>query len=102
MEPAQAPLDAALASVSFSPSSCPVVANVDATAHSDGFAPLLSAQLCSRVQWRRSLLALTEMGASSFLELGPGTDLSGMVRRTVPDVARANVATPYDLETLAF
>jgi [acyl-carrier-protein] S-malonyltransferase len=101
MRPAQQPLDAALASVSFSPSLCPVVANVDATAHTDGFAPLLSAQLCSRVQWRQSLLTLADMGASLFLELGPGTELSGMVRRTVPDVARANVAAPEDLQNLA-
>jgi malonyl CoA-acyl carrier protein transacylase len=41
------------------------------------------------------------MGATLFLELGPGTELSGMVKRAVPDAARANVATPQDLDTLA-
>jgi [acyl-carrier-protein] S-malonyltransferase len=100
MKPAQQPLDAALAAVDFAPASCPVVANVDAAAHTDGFGPLLSAQLCSRVRWRESLLAMADMGATLFLELGPGTELSGMVKRTVPDATRANVSTPDDLETL--
>ena len=40
------------------------------------------------------------MRATLFLELGPGTELSGMVKRTVPEAARANVAAPHDLETL--
>jgi len=101
MEPAQAPLDAALAAAELAPSSCPVVANVDATAHTADFRALLSAQLCSQVRWRVSLLTLAGMGAKLFVELGPGTELSGMVRRTVPDVARLNVAGPEDLEALA-
>jgi len=101
MQPAQAPLDAALANARFAPVSWPVVANVDARPHSNGFGPLLSAQLCSQVRWRESLLTLAEMGATLFVELGPGTELSGMVRRTVPEAARANVAAPEDLDVLA-
>ena len=101
MRLAQERLDAELTGVDFSPSTCPLVANVDATAHTDGFGPLLSAQLCSRVRWRESLLTMADMGATLFVELGPGTELSGMVKRTVPEAARANVATPQDLETLS-
>jgi [acyl-carrier-protein] S-malonyltransferase len=101
MQPAQAPLDAALAVAELGPTSCPVVANVDATAHADDFRSLLSAQLCSQVRWRDSLVTLAGTGAELFVELGPGTELSGMVRRTVPEVARLNVAGPEDLEALA-
>jgi [acyl-carrier-protein] S-malonyltransferase len=101
MAPAQAALDQALSGVAFSSSNCPVVANVDASPRSDGFAPLLSAQLCSRVRWRESMLALSAMGATTFVELGPGTELSGMVRRCLPDARRLNVAGPEDLEALA-
>jgi len=61
----------------------------------------LSAQLCSQVRWRETLGALAEMGTRVFVELGPGTELSGMVRRTLPDAARANVAGPADLDALA-
>jgi hypothetical protein len=40
------------------------------------------------------------MGARLFVELGPGTELSGMVRRTLPDAVRANVASPDDIGAL--
>jgi [acyl-carrier-protein] S-malonyltransferase len=100
MQPAQAPLDSALAAAEFTSTTLAVVANADATPHTDGFRALLSAQLCSQVRWRGSLLALAGTGAKLFVELGPGTELSGMVRRTVPDVGRLNVAGPEDLEAL--
>ena len=101
MAPAQGALDAAVGATAFSVAHFPVVANVDARAHTDGFAALLSAQLCSQVRWRETLGALAEMGTRVFVELGPGTELSGMVRRTLPDAARANVAGPADLDALA-
>jgi [acyl-carrier-protein] S-malonyltransferase len=101
MAPAQAPLDASLARAGFAPVRVPVVANVDALPHDHGFAQLLSAQLCSQVRWRESLLALSALGTTLFVELGPGTELSGMVKRTVPGAQRANVAGPEDLESLA-
>ena len=100
MAAAQQDLDAAVSAANFRTGVCPVVANVDAEPHTDGFAPLLSAQLCSRVRWRESLTALEELGGHTFLELGPGTELSGMVRRTLPEAARANVATPDDIPLL--
>ena len=65
-----------------------------------GVGGLLSAQLVSPVRWRESLLTLAGLGVTHFLELGPGTELSGMVKRTQPDAERANVATPDDLESL--
>jgi [acyl-carrier-protein] S-malonyltransferase len=101
MAPAQKRLDTALDAARFEPAATAVVANVDATDHREGFAELLSAQLCSPVRWRESLLALAGLGADRFCELGPGTELSGMVKRTVAGAARANVATPADLDTAA-
>jgi [acyl-carrier-protein] S-malonyltransferase len=101
MRPAQAALDAALARTVLSTSLCPVIANVDAGAHTTGFAAQLSAQLCSQVRWRESLSSMAALGAGLFVELGPGTELSGMVRRTLPEAARANVAAPADLDALA-
>jgi malonyl CoA-acyl carrier protein transacylase len=41
------------------------------------------------------------MGVTTFVELGPGAELSGMVKRTVEGTKRANVATPSDLDKLA-
>ena len=101
MAPAQEMLDRALATATFSQPSVAVVANVDASPHTDGFPELLSAQLVSPVRWRQSLLAMAAMGVTATLELGPGSELSGMVRRTVEGVERANVATPDDLSRLS-
>ncbi len=101
MMPAQDRLDAALAGAVFGTASYDVVANVDAAAHRDGWVALLSAQLVSPVRWRESLLSLAALGVTHFLELGPGTELSGMVKRTLDDSTRANVATPEDLPALS-
>jgi [acyl-carrier-protein] S-malonyltransferase len=105
MAPAQSRLDAALATAVFGPADSAtfaVVANVDATEHADadGWAGRLSAQLCQPVRWRESLIRLSGLGATQFLELGPGTELSGMVKRTVEGAGRAHVATPDDLAAI--
>jgi [acyl-carrier-protein] S-malonyltransferase len=97
MAPAQGPLDAALSGAAFGPAAFPVVTNLDARAHTEGWQPLLSGQLASPVRWRESLLALAALGVDRFVELGPGSELSGMVKRTVEGSTRANVATPEDL-----
>ncbi len=100
MAPAQARLDAALDSAHFHDTAIDVVANVDAAAHRTGFADLLSRQLTAPVRWRETLATMQQMGVTHFLELGPGSELSGMVKRSVEQSTRANVATPDDLEKL--
>jgi [acyl-carrier-protein] S-malonyltransferase len=100
MAPAQEKLDAALRAADFHPAQVDVIANVDASPHRDGWADLLSRQLVSRVRWREGLLALQRLGVTHYLELGPGAELSGMVKRTVDGSQRANVAGPEDLDNL--
>jgi [acyl-carrier-protein] S-malonyltransferase len=100
MAPAQGRLDSALGQAHFHDATADVVANVDGASHRTGFADLLSRQLVSPVRWRESLETLGRRGVTHFLELGPGTELSGMVKRTVDGSVRANVATPDDLEGL--
>jgi [acyl-carrier-protein] S-malonyltransferase len=101
MAPAQAGLDAALAQAAFGEATVDVVANVDAGVHREGWAALLSRQLQSPVCWRQSLQTLAGLGVTHYLELGPGTELSGMVKRTIDPSERVSVATPEDLEQLA-
>jgi [acyl-carrier-protein] S-malonyltransferase len=103
MGTAQEALDAALAGADLRPAKVSCVANVDAAVHTaaEEWRGLLSAQLTSPVRWRPSLLRLAELGVATFVEIGPGTELSGMVKRTVDGAARANVATPADLARLA-
>jgi len=103
MRPAQADLDRALASATLRDATLPCVANVDGEIHTSGaeWRRLLSSQLTSPVRWRPSLLRLGQLGVTTFVELGPGTELSGMVKRTVPDAVRVNVAAPDGLAALA-
>jgi [acyl-carrier-protein] S-malonyltransferase len=118
MAPAQARLRKALESTTFYPLGAPVVANVDAMAHSspDEWPSLLSAQLRSPVRWRQSTLTLASLlgvpegpgtpeGRGTpegplFVELGPGGTLSKMARATLPSAATLQVAVPDDLDVL--
>jgi [acyl-carrier-protein] S-malonyltransferase len=102
MLPARARLRETLDAVEFHSPEVPVMANVDARGHTDPaeWPGLLSAQLCSPVRWRQTLEALGGRGATLVAELGPGGVLTGMVRRTIPDVRAVTVAVPEDLDKL--
>jgi len=102
MAPARDRLRKALAEVEVRAPAIPVVANVDAAARKDAeeWPQLLASQLCSPVQWRQSLYTLQELGCSTFVELGPGTVLTGMAKRTLKEVNTLSVATPEDVDTL--
>ena len=101
MAPAQPALDAALESAPFASPDLPVVANVDAEVHADdGWRPLLAAQLCQPVRWRQSLMSLARLGATEFVELGPGDALSGMVKRTLDGAHRHAAGTPEQVDTI--
>lgn len=102
MSPARDRLRKAIDQVEFRAPEQPVYANVDATAHNDAadWPGLLGAQLCSPVRWRQTLRALEDDGFNHFVELGPGTVLTGLVKRTVKTGNRINVGTPADLDDL--
>ncbi|MGH9187981.1 MAG: ACP S-malonyltransferase [Acidimicrobiales bacterium] len=95
-------LKKALAEVELRDPDEPVVANVDATAHTEAadWAGLLIAQLCSPVRWRQTLHTLAESNVTTFVELGPGTVLTGLAKRTVDGARTLSVATPDDLDAL--
>ena len=95
-------LRAALAQAEPRDSDVPVVSNVDAMLHDQAadWASLLSAQLSSPVRWKHSLLALSDNGVTDFAELGPGSVLTGMAKRTVSGSRTISVATPEDLDKL--
>ncbi len=102
MAPARDRLRKAIDQVEFRSPEQPVYANVDATAHADpsDWAGLLGAQLCSPVRWRQTLRGLEDDGFTTFVELGPGTILTGLVKRAVKTAERISVSTPDDLDGL--
>ena len=102
MAPARDRLRKAIADAKPRDTDVPVISNVDALAHDTGddWASLLSAQLCSPVRWRQCLLTLAEAGVSTVVELGPGGVLTGMAKRTIPNVTAISVSTPDEVDSL--
>jgi [acyl-carrier-protein] S-malonyltransferase len=100
MAPARARLNKALSHTHFTAAEVPVVANVDARTHSAAgdWPGLLSAQLCGPVRWCQSLETLAREGATRMVEVGPGNVLTGLARRTLPDLTAVSVGSPDDLK----
>jgi [acyl-carrier-protein] S-malonyltransferase len=102
MDDAAAGLADELASVTFGPSSTSVVSNHDGSAYADGdgWRNRLTDHVRVPVRWRTSMETMAGLGATSFLEVGNGSMIAGLAKRTVPDVPVRGVATPADLEVL--
>ncbi|MFN7980782.1 MAG: ACP S-malonyltransferase [Vicinamibacterales bacterium] len=102
MKPAEERLAPELRALTVHDPNPPVVANVDATPKRTGAEAVdaLVAQICSPVRWEDVVRRLASEGVTTYVEIGPGTVLSGMVRRIVKDATVANVATPDDLSSL--
>ncbi len=56
----------------------------------------LEGQLVGRVRWAEAVRALAEAGAECFLECGPGSTLTSLSRRIVPQLAAEAVGSPAD------
>ena len=83
MKPAQDRLAAELASVTFHNPQIPVLCNVDAAQvrDADKARDSLVRQVTGAVQWEGSMRALIAQGATQFLEAGPGSVLTGLLRQ---------------------
>jgi len=104
MEPAVARLRAALARADLRTADVPVVANVDARAHTapDLWPGLMLDQLTSPVRWLDGVRTLTgSLGADLLVELGPGRVLTGFTRRISPRTDRVCVSVPDHVPALA-
>lgn len=79
--------------------SFPVVANVTAEPYpqGEGVAETLIRQIVLPVRWEECVRRMRAMGVSSFLEVGPGKVLSGLVRRIEKDVPAGAFCAPADL-----
>lgn len=104
MEPAARKLEPELREVAFSAPAVPVITNVDARPVTDGDAAreALVRQVTGAVRWQDSLRRLASEGVEVFVEVGPGTVLAGLVKRTLGrDTEVHNVADPEQVEEVA-
>jgi len=92
MEPAREELAAAIEKTGFSEPSCPIYQNVTATA-ATGAAEIKSnliLQLTAPVKWTQSVRQMVRDGARSFVEVGPGKVLQGLVRKIDPSAGTSS------------
>ncbi|MDH3697125.1 MAG: ACP S-malonyltransferase [Flavobacteriaceae bacterium] len=93
MEPARAELADAIEGVSFTTPICPVYQNVPTTAILDPeeIKANMIAQLTAPVKWTQSVENMLKDGARTFIEVGPGKVLQGLVRK-IDNTAEFDVA----------
>lgn len=93
MEPAREELASAIEAATFSKPICPVYQNVNALPSTDvnAIRKNLIAQLTAPVRWTQSVRKMTEDGARTYIECGPGKVLQGLVKKISPEVEAASI-----------
>jgi len=103
MMPAQERLAKDLAGIEFADPAVPLVTNVDAAIVRSGAAAreALVRQVSSPVRWLESMELLIREGVDTFVEVGPGKVLSGLLRQISRDVKCFNVEDAASLRSAA-
>jgi len=95
MEPAKVELQAAIETAEFKTPICPVYQNVDAKPYTDPeqIKANLIAQLTAPVRWTYIVENMLADGVDSFMELGPGAVLQGLIKKVNREVEATSKAT---------
>jgi [acyl-carrier-protein] S-malonyltransferase len=102
MKPAEDRLAPDLRATAVHEPTMPIVANVDAEPKRTAAAAIeaLIAQVSSPVRWEDVVARLASEGVTTYVEVGPGTVLTGLVRKLQRDRQVASFGVPNDLESL--
>jgi [acyl-carrier-protein] S-malonyltransferase len=103
MKPAEDRLAPELRALAVEAPRRPVVANVDAEPKRDGAAAIeaLVRQVSGAVHWEAVVRRLASEGVRTYVEVGPGTVLAGLVRKIDRDAKVASLEDPAGLDALA-
>lgn len=102
MRHAQLDFNQAVDATPMSDPAAPVIGNVSASPLSRAAQARadLQAQLTSRVRWTESVQAMVGMGVDTFIEIGNGAVLGGLVKRIAPQARCFTCGEPRDFEAL--
>jgi [acyl-carrier-protein] S-malonyltransferase len=102
MDTIQADWNQAVDAASFSALNIPVVGNVQASIlkSADDARADLKAQMQSRVKWTDSVKAMSGMGINTFVEVGTGTVLGGLIKRIAEGATSYPLGNPQDFFAL--
>jgi [acyl-carrier-protein] S-malonyltransferase len=103
MMPAQERMAEALGDASIASPAKPIVANVDGSlvTDPDEVRRTLTEQVSGRVRWQDCCEKLREKGAETFVELGAGKVLSGLVKKILPETRTISAGVAGDFTPLA-
>ncbi len=104
MQPAVDGLSEMIDSLDFQDPAVPIIANTTAqplTTAEQVKAELIR-QLCNGVQWQRSIEYMVDNGVSTFIEIGPGNVLSGLIKRINKDAITLNIGDVETIKNLVF
>jgi len=102
LKPAEARLEPELRRLAVQSPRVPVVANVDAEPKRDAASAIdaLVRQVSAPVRWEQVVRRLASEGVTNYVEVGPGTVLSGLVKKIHKEAVVSNFAGPEDLAPL--
>jgi [acyl-carrier-protein] S-malonyltransferase len=102
MKPAETRLEPELRALRARDPRMPIVANVDAEPKRDAGAAIdaLVAQVSMPVQWEAVVRRLASEGVTTYVEVGPGAVLSGLVRKIHREATVVSVSGPNDLAAI--
>ena len=88
-----------LESVPFADAQIPVLSNTDPTPQTEAavLKARLTSQMISGVRWRETMQQLVASGINVAVEIGPGNVLSGLIKRSCPEITTAQISTAADL-----
>lgn len=101
MKPAADTMAEALRQSTISSPQYPVVCNVTAEimpGTADKIRDALVLQITAPVQWEKSIQMMAADGIDLFLEIGPGSVLTNMVKRIAPDIKRFTISNTVDIK----
>jgi [acyl-carrier-protein] S-malonyltransferase len=100
MQPAQARLEPELRALQTTSPRMPIVANVDAQPKREAGASVdaLVAQVSSRVRWVDVVQRLAAEGVTHYIEVGPGTVLTGFIKRIQKGAHIVSFNSPEQLD----
>ncbi|HEY9865279.1 MAG TPA: ACP S-malonyltransferase [Candidatus Obscuribacterales bacterium] len=93
MQEAATEFQQVLDGISFNTAQIPVLSNVDPTPTTDGtlLKQRLTQQMTGSVRWREICLQLSTLGVTQVVEIGPGNVLTGLMKRTCPEILLQNI-----------
>ena len=93
IQPVVGEMGQVISNVKFNDPVVPVIANTTAQPinTADEIRTELLSQICSCVQWRRSVEYMINTGVSTFIEIGPGSVLTGLIKRIANQVSATSV-----------